>query len=229
MAERGRFADAVFDRRRSPPLDFRGLGQGQRVVHIHAQIPNRVLDLTMPEQELDRPQVACGLVDERSLRPAQRMGTVLFRSQANGGYPLINKPRYWRVLRCPAGLARLGNAKSSTVPPRRSSQARRLVRASAVISNWTGRPVFCWITIDLARMAGPATRVPILIFTRSQPRSLLSIARSNRARSLIRSSRSRKKRIDQICLTFSARFAPTCLPAFQADLSLHRGHIEKYP
>lgn len=44
-------------RRRSPPLDFGILGKGQHVVHIDAQIPNGILDLTLPEQQLDRPQV----------------------------------------------------------------------------------------------------------------------------------------------------------------------------
>ena len=50
------------------------------------------------------------------------------------------------------------------------------------------------------------TRVPILILTRSQPRSLLSIARSNSARSLMRPSLSRKKRIAQIWRCFRGFF-----------------------
>src|SRR5690606_41771528 len=78
-------------------------------------------------------------------------------------------------------------------------------------------------------MAGPATSVPILIFTRSQPRSLLSIAKSKSARSLILPSRSRKNRIDQICLTFNARLAPTCLPAFQAGLPAAAGSYCEIP
>ncbi|MET4691887.1 hypothetical protein ABIA13_006395 [Sinorhizobium fredii] len=63
---------------------------------------------------------------------------------------------------------------------------------------------------------GPVTRVPILILTRSQPRSLLSIARSNSARSLIRPSLSRKKRIAQIWRCFRGFLTPTFRPAFQA-------------
>jgi len=136
---------------------------------------------------------------------------------------------YCRVLRWPSGWTRLGNAKSSTVPPRLSSQASKLALASGAISNWTGRPVFCCTTLDLVRIVGPATRVPILILTRSHPRSLLSIARSKSARSLIRPSRSRKKRIDQICLTFKARLAPICLPAFQAGRLRQRDHTVRYP
>ncbi len=96
---------------------------------------------------------------------------------------------------------------------------------SAVIFELTGLPVFCWITIDRERMAGPATSVPILISYQIAASSLLSIARSKRARSLILPSRSRKNRIDQICRIFNARLAPTCLPAFQAGLTCSSGVI----
>ncbi len=66
-----------------------------------------------------------------------------------------------------------------------------------------------------------------LTFTKSHPRNLLSIARSKSARSRIRPSRSRKKRIDQIWRTCKARFAPTCLPAFQAGHTAAAGsHCE---
>lgn len=85
------------------------------------------------------------------------------------------------------------------------------------------------MTIDLERIVGPVTSVPILIFTRSHPRSLLSIARSKSARSRIRPSRSRKKRIDHTCLIFRARFAPTCLPAFQAGLPAAAGSYCEIP
>jgi hypothetical protein len=122
-----------------------------------------------------------------------------------------------------------GKAKSSTVPPRLSSQANKLARASEVISNCTGRPVFCWMTMDRARTAGPATSVPILIFTKSHPRSFLSIARSKSARSRMRPSRSRKKRIAQICRTFSALLAPTFRPAFQTGRPLAAGSYCEIP
>ena len=71
--------------------------------------------------------------------------------------------------------------------------------------------------------------MPILILTRSQPRSLLSIARSNSARSRSRPSRSRKKRTAQMCRGFSARFAPTFLPVFQARLSCSTGSYFERP
>jgi hypothetical protein len=36
-----------------------------------------------------------------------------------------------------------GKTKSLNEPLRRSNQASRLLRASVMISNWTGSPVFC--------------------------------------------------------------------------------------
>jgi len=80
-----------------------------------------------------------------------------------------------------------------------------LARISLVISNWTGRPVFCCTTIARVLVSGPVTTLRILILTRSQPRSLLSMARSKSARSRMRLSRSRKNRIAQICLWVSGR------------------------
>ncbi len=51
--------------------------------------------------------------------------------------------------------------------------------------------------------------------TRSQPRSLLSMARLNRARSRSRSRSCRRIRMAQISRTFSGGFGPVSLPLFQ--------------
>jgi hypothetical protein len=75
------------------------------------------------------------------------------------------------------------------------SQAVRLARASVSNSNWTGRPVFCCTTMAQVRIWPPITKCPILILATSQPRSLLSIAKSNNARSRRRPCWSRKKRM----------------------------------
>src|SRR5438270_9340943 len=53
-------------------------------------------------------------------------------------------------------------------------------------------------------------------FTRSQPRSLLSIARSKSARSRSRCCRLSIKRISQVSLGLSGRLAPSFFPAFHA-------------
>ena len=54
-----------------------------------------------------------------------------------------------------------------------------------------------------------------LIATTSQPRSLLSIARLNMARSRLRPSIWSLVRIDQTCFGRSGGFAPVSLPLFQ--------------
>ncbi len=92
------------------------------------------------------------------------------------------------------------------------NHARRLVRAWLISSNCTGRPVFCCTTIERVRISGPATIVPILIFTRSHPRNWISIDRSKSARSRRRCSRSRKNRMTHICRGFRGRLVPTFLP-----------------
>lgn len=57
------------------------------------------------------------------------------------------------------------------------------------------------------------------IFTRSQPRSLLSMAILNSARSRWFSASSDRTRIAQTCLGFSGRFWPTMRTLFQAGRS----------
>ncbi len=75
----------------------------------------------------------------------------------------------------------------------------------------------------------PLTRSPMRTLTRSQPRSLLSIAMSNIARSRTRRSRSSQKRIAQTCCGLSVRFAPSFRPAFQGLRSLKPGSYSECP
>jgi hypothetical protein len=103
---------------------------------------------------------------------------------------------------------------------------RRIIASS---SNWTGRPVFCCTTIARVRIRPPLTRSPTRIFTTSQPRSLLSMARSNSTRSRSRRSRSSQKRIAQTCCGFSALLAPSFRPAFQARRSREAGSYSECP
>ena len=44
--------------------DFGALGQGQRIIDVHAEVPDGVLDVGMPEQNLDGSQVPGRLVDK---------------------------------------------------------------------------------------------------------------------------------------------------------------------
>lgn len=79
------------------------------------------------------------------------------------------------------------------------------------------------------RIRPPTTMSPISTFTTSQPRSLLSIARSNMARSRSLPSRSSQNRTAQTCCGLSARLAPSFRPAFLADVSSYRGRIPSAP
>jgi hypothetical protein len=106
--------------------------------------------------------------------------------------------------RCRCWVAgRLWNREELSRPSRYTSVCSA-ESARLLSSNWTGRPVFCCTTVALARTRPPLTRSPIRTMTTAQPRSLLSMARSNRARSPSRPSRSSRKRIAQTCCGFSA-------------------------
>jgi hypothetical protein len=48
---------------------------GQGVIDLNAEIPDRALDLGMPEQKLDGPQVARLSIDQGGLCASQRMRT----------------------------------------------------------------------------------------------------------------------------------------------------------
>jgi transposase len=52
----------------TPSSNFRPLRQEQRVLDVNAEVAHRVLDLRMPEQDLDRADVASGPVDHRYSR-----------------------------------------------------------------------------------------------------------------------------------------------------------------
>lgn len=51
MTEMGRLADGICGHRRSGcALDFGGLGKGECVIDVHAQVANRVLDFSTSKQ-----------------------------------------------------------------------------------------------------------------------------------------------------------------------------------
>jgi hypothetical protein len=45
----------------------------QGIVDLNAQVPDRAFDLRMPEQELNRPQIASASVDQRRLCSTERV------------------------------------------------------------------------------------------------------------------------------------------------------------
>jgi hypothetical protein len=50
-------------------LNLDPLGEKQSIIDIDAKIPDRVLDLTVSQQNLNRAQIAGGLVDHRGFGP----------------------------------------------------------------------------------------------------------------------------------------------------------------
>lgn len=150
-----------------------------------------MLDAGGPQQDLDGLQISRCLVDERGPGSAHRMPGILALVEARGRHPLIKQGGILSGADMAHVIHPTGKMKSFKVPFGRSNQASRLLRASAMISNCTGRPVFCWMTVARLRIVPPLTRSPMRSLTRSHPRNLLSIARSKRARSRSRLCSSR--------------------------------------
>jgi len=55
------------------PLHLGAFGKGKRVLDVDAKIANGALNLRVAEQDLHGSQIAGGLVDDRGLRPPQRV------------------------------------------------------------------------------------------------------------------------------------------------------------
>ncbi len=92
-------------------------------------------------------------------------------------------------------------------------------RVPSAISKRTGFCVLLCRTEARSLIWPDAITSTTFIFTRSQPRSLLSIAMLNRARSRWFSANSSRTRIAQTCYGFSGLFWPTIRPLFQAGRS----------
>ena len=128
---------------------------------------------------------------------------------------------YCLVDRCGETWTRLVKRKSSDFKWKCSIQAYRDFLIWSVISKCTGKPVFYCVMIARAMIWFPWEIYRNLSLTKSQPRSLLSIARLNKARSRIRYNSSRRILIDQISFSLSGDFCPTSLPLFHGS-RLHR-------
>jgi hypothetical protein len=62
------------------------------IIHLDAKISDRAFDPGVTEQELDGTQVPGTSVDQRRLRPPQRMGTEQLRIEPDAGDPPGDKP-----------------------------------------------------------------------------------------------------------------------------------------
>ena len=81
-------------------LDLCILGQGKSILHVDPKIAHRVLDFAMAEQDLNRTKVFGRPVDYRCFRSAKRVRAIFALQETDTCYPFVDKPAYWRVLRC---------------------------------------------------------------------------------------------------------------------------------
>jgi hypothetical protein len=65
------------------------LGEDQGVIHLDPEISDSAFQLRVVEQELTRAEIACALVDERDLRPAQAVGVIDGWIEPDQSYPVI--------------------------------------------------------------------------------------------------------------------------------------------
>ena len=161
---------------------------------LDAEVANGAFQLCVPEEQLDRPQVAGLLVNLRHLCSLHRVRPIS-RAIETGAFNLavddtsVLPCRYVRLIMKAARKEVLAVLWCGT-----DQQSRIAARVCSVILNWTGPPVFfCWITV--ARSCTRPRRIRSR--TRSQPLSLLSMARLNKARRRLRCSTWSRTRIAQ--------------------------------
>lgn len=143
------------------PSDLGALGKEERILHVDAKIADRVFYLSMADRNPNRSQVSGSSVVHGAFGAPHRTRPIVLAPQPNGCSPFVHKPsllaRAHRVA-CiqPTGEHIFRSAAATTLEPR-----------GAVISNCTGRPIFCWITMARVLMSIQVTKLPIPSFTKS--------------------------------------------------------------
>lgn len=100
------------------------LCQFQSILYVHTKISDRILSLGMSEQDLDCAKVACRLLDHSCLRSPERVGAILFTSQANRSHPFIDQPGILASAKMigvinPTGKSEVINSATSSFKPRK--------------------------------------------------------------------------------------------------------------
>ena len=116
-------------------LHLRSLSKGEGILDVNAEIADRALDLRVSEQNLHGAEISRLLIDDGRLGSTQRMGPVVLPAQPDPGNPFVNKASILPRADVIGMIDPAGKTKSSSVPPRRSSQARMLPRAGSRSSN----------------------------------------------------------------------------------------------
>src|SRR5258707_6788161 len=122
---------------------------------------------------------------------------------------------YWRVDMWGLARSRLGKRYLEPVVRSIGNQASTELLDCSVISNWTGRPVFFWTIVARCRTFTPEQISSNRSLTRSQARSLLSMAILKMTRSRQDRVISRRTRMDQTCFGSRGFFWPMSNPLFQ--------------
>ncbi|BAE52453.1 hypothetical protein amb3649 [Paramagnetospirillum magneticum AMB-1] len=112
----------------SPVLYFGTFGKMQRVLYVDAKVADRALDFGVAKQDLHGAQVARLLVDDGRLGAAQRMRSVVLRTQTDPSNPFIDETRILTsadVLGMidPAGKHEIVKRASSTIEPGKNAVA----------------------------------------------------------------------------------------------------------
>jgi hypothetical protein len=169
----------------------------------------------MTEQQLDGPQVASAAIDQRGLGPTQRMRTEQARIETDAAYPVADETRILPDRKAPIWSALRGKKEISSLPVRHTEViVDRLPGKFGDLKLY--RPAGLLLA-DRRAIDGVSVRAmsSTLRAMTSQPRSLLSMARLNSARSRLRFAIWSFVRIDQTCFGRNGDLAPVSLPLFQ--------------
>ena len=159
------------------------LCDAQSTLKVHAKVANSTVDLGETEQPLHGAEVSGLSIDLRCLCPAERVRAVSVWLQSNRRYPATDKPSVlarrdmWSVMK-EAWKHRSARNHLRRIDPGQNGFTR-IFRQFEL----NGRLVLLWITETRSRTRSPFTRSFTASLTRSQPRSLLSMATLSNVRS----------------------------------------------
>jgi hypothetical protein len=123
------------------------------IIDLDAKISDGALNLGVPQQQLDRPQIACSPIDQGRFRAPERMCSEQARIQANAGRPGRDQPS---VL----ASTKVGHRASSAG---KNVSARRLAGGSQIIVDSLSRRLrqlkFHWTACLLLSHRGTVNRI----------------------------------------------------------------------
>jgi hypothetical protein len=104
------------------------LGDGQRIVDLDTKVSDRTLHLGVPEQQLNRPEVASTPIDQRCLGSPQRVGAEQSRIETDAGDPARQQARILAGGEASLAAAAMEQKIAGTLPGHRKVLVDRLTR-----------------------------------------------------------------------------------------------------